>query len=235
MGILSRFKDIMAANINAMLDKMEDPEKMIDQCLRNLNSDLAKVKSETASVMAQEKSCKRDLTACENEIAKMQNYAIKALEAGNEEDAKKFLAEKAKLTAKLAGLQDNYTVAAENAQKMRDMHTKLTQDIEELQARRDTIKSKLAVANAQEKINKMTSDVSGANDSIASFERLEQMANKKLDKAQAEAELNAKKPGSTIRDLTAKYEQNPDVDKELEALKASLGMTTMASDPTPAE
>ena len=172
MGILSRFKDIMAANINAMLDKMEDPEKMIDQCLRNLNSDLAKVKSETAGVMAQEKSCKRDLTACESEIAKMQNYAIKALEAGNEEDAKKFLAEKAKLTAKLAGLQDNYTVASENAQKMRDMHAKLTHDIEELESRREMIKSKIAVANAQEKINKMTADVSGANNSIASFERL---------------------------------------------------------------
>ena len=233
MGILARFKDIMASNINAMLDKMEDPEKMIDQCLRNLNSDLAKVKSETAGIMAQEKACKRDLTACESEIAKMQNYAVKALEAGNEDDARKFLAEKAKLTAKLAGLQDNYTVASENAQKMRDMHTKLTHDIEELESRRDMIKSKIAVANAQEKINKMTSNVTGANDSIASFERLEAMANRKLDKAQAEAELNAQRPGSSIRDLTAKYESNPDVDKELEALKASLGMGAAA--PTSAE
>ena len=137
------------------------------------------------------------------------------------------------MTAKLAGLQDNYTVAADNAQKMRDMHAKLTHDIEELESRRETIKSKIAVANAQEKINKMTADVSGANNSIASFERLEKLANKKLDKAQAEAELNAQRPGSTIRDLTAKYEQSPDVDKELEALKASLGMTTAA--PTTAE
>ncbi len=228
MGILSRFKDIMSANINAMLDKMEDPEKMIDQCLRNLNSDLAKVKSETASIMAQEKACKRELTDCENEVAKMQNYAIKALEAGNEEDARKFLSEKAKLSAKLVGLQENYTVAADNAQKMRDMHSKLTHDIEELESRREMIKSKIAVANAQEKINKMTSDVSGANNSIASFERLEALANKKLDKAQAVAELNAQKPGSTIRDLTAKYEGGADVDSELEALKASLGMTTPA-------
>lgn len=54
MGILTRFKDIMSANINALLDKAEDPEKMIDQCLRNLNSDLGKVKAETATVMAEE-------------------------------------------------------------------------------------------------------------------------------------------------------------------------------------
>ena len=49
MGILTRFKDIMSSNINALLDRAEDPEKMIDQYLRNLNSDLGKVKSETAS------------------------------------------------------------------------------------------------------------------------------------------------------------------------------------------
>ncbi len=47
MGILTRFKDIMSSNINTLLDKAEDPEKMIDQCLRNLNNDLGKVKSET--------------------------------------------------------------------------------------------------------------------------------------------------------------------------------------------
>ena len=51
MGILTRFKDIMSANINALLDKCEDPEKMIDQYMRNLESDLGKVKAETASVM----------------------------------------------------------------------------------------------------------------------------------------------------------------------------------------
>ena len=53
MGIMTRFKDIMTANVNALLDKAEDPEKMIDQYLRNLESDFAKVKAETASIMAE--------------------------------------------------------------------------------------------------------------------------------------------------------------------------------------
>ena len=59
MGILARFKDIMSSNINALLDKMEDPEKMIDQILRNLQSDLGEVKAETAGVMAEEARAKR--------------------------------------------------------------------------------------------------------------------------------------------------------------------------------
>ena len=71
MGILKRFKDIMSSNINALLDKAEDPEKMIDQYLRDLQEDLRKVKSETATVMAEEQRCKRQLDECDAEIAKM--------------------------------------------------------------------------------------------------------------------------------------------------------------------
>ena len=55
MSILSRFKDIMSSNVNALLDKMEDPAKMVDQILRNLKDDLQEVKDETAGVMAEEK------------------------------------------------------------------------------------------------------------------------------------------------------------------------------------
>jgi phage shock protein A len=226
MGILSRFKDIMSANINALLDKVEDPEKMIDQCLRNMNDDLVKVKQETASVMAQEKACKRQVDECQAGIDKMQSYAVKALTAGNEDDARRFLAEKNRLTAKLTDLQANYAIAHDNSQKMRDMHDKLTSDIKELEFRKETIKGKIAVAKAQERINEMTSSVTSANNSIASFERYEQLANKRLDKAQAVAELNASNPTNSIKDLTAKYVNDPNVDAELEALKASLGMST---------
>lgn len=62
MSIIGRFKDIMSANINALLDKAENPEKMVDQYLRNMNSDLAKVKAETAAVMAEEQRAKKRTT-----------------------------------------------------------------------------------------------------------------------------------------------------------------------------
>ena len=69
-GILNRFKDIMSSNINALLDKVEDPNKMIDQYLRNLESDLGKVKAETAAVMAEETRAKRELNECNESIDK---------------------------------------------------------------------------------------------------------------------------------------------------------------------
>ena len=107
MGILNRFKEIMSSNINALLDKAEDPEKMIDQILRNLNSDLGKVKAETASIMAEEQRAKRELGECQEDIKKMENYAVKALEAGNEDDARKFLERKADLKDKEKGLAED--------------------------------------------------------------------------------------------------------------------------------
>lgn len=222
MGILSRFKDIMTSNINALLDKAEDPEKMIDQCLRNLNSDLGKVKSETAAIMAEEQRAKRTLDECTEEIERMQKFAIKALEAGNEDDARKFLEHKASLVSKQAGLMEAYELARNNADNMRKMHDKLVADIAELEARKDMIKGKLAVAKTQERINKMTSSVASANNSISSFEKYEEMANKALDKANAMAELNRSSGKQSIEDLTKKYSSDISVDDELAALKASL-------------
>lgn len=222
MGILTRFKDIMSSNINALLDKAEDPEKMIDQCLRNLNSDLGKVKSETATIMAEEQRAKRALDECNEEINKMQAYAVKALEADNESDARKFLEQKASLSAKLPGLQEAYNLAHSNAIHMREMHDKLVNDINELESRKDMIKGKLAVAKTQERINRMSDSVVSANNSIASFKKYEEMADKALDKANAMAELNRSSSEQTIEDLAAKYDTNSSVEDELAALKASL-------------
>ena len=70
MGILERFTDIIKANINDLLDKAEDPAKMIDQYLRDMTEDLAEVKRETANVMAEESRAKRMLDDNAKEIEK---------------------------------------------------------------------------------------------------------------------------------------------------------------------
>ena len=84
---------------------------------------------------------------------------------------------------------------------MRQMHDKLVEDISELEARKDMIKGKLAVAKTQERINKMGSSVASANNSIASFQKYEDMADKALDKANAMAELNRSSKDSPLRIL----------------------------------
>lgn len=226
MGIIERFKDIMSANINALLDKAEDPEKMIDQYLRNLESDLGKVKAETASVIAEESRAKRALDECNENIAKMQTYAEKAITAGNDDDARKFLAQKKVYTEQQVSLQTTYTVAAENAAKMRNMHDKLVEDISELNAKKDAIKAKMAAAKTQQRINKIGASAVGVANDMSAFERMEAKADKMLDEANAMAELNRTASEASIDDLANKYD-NPQndssIDDELAALKAQLG------------
>lgn len=220
MGILTRFKDIMSANINALLDKCEDPEKMIDQYMRNLESDLGKVKAETASVMAEETRCKRELDECTADVAKYQSYAEKALKAGNEADARTFLEKKQQLVSKQATLQQTYNIAADNAAKMRQMHDKLCKDIQSLEARRDA-------AKAQERINKVGSSVNSVGTSMDAFGKMEAKANKMLDEANAMAELNQTQLEADVDSLAAKYDAEPAntaVDDELAALKAQMGL-----------
>ena len=191
MGVIQRFKDIMAANVNALLDKAEDPEKMIDQYCRDMQKELGNVKAETAAVMAQEARARRELDECIQETAKMQSYAEKAVMAGNDDDARQFLMKKKSLTEKQASLQQAYDLAASNAQKMKQMHDKLVSDISQLNAKRDAIKAKVAVAKAQQKVNQMGSSLNGANDAMSAFGRMEEKANRMLDEANAMAELNA--------------------------------------------
>lgn len=222
MGILSRFTDIMKANINELLDRCEDPSKMIDQTLRDLNEDLAKVKKETASVMADEKRAKRELDECDAEIKKYEDLAKKAITAGNDGDAKKFIEKKQMLESNRVGLNEAYTVTHSNAEKMTQMYNKLVSDIEILEGRRNVIKAKVSTAKAQERMNKMTNGMN-TSASMKAFERMEAKADKMLDSAMAEAELNSKGTKS-FDDLEKKYTSgSASVDEELARLKAELG------------
>ena len=227
MGIITRFKDIMAANFNALLEKVEDPEKMIDQYLRNLEEDLGEVKKETASVMADEKSAKRKWDECTAEIAKMGEYARKAVVSGNDEEAKAFLRKKADLTEQQAVLQGQYDLACSNSQKMRQMHDKLETDIASLKTRRETLKAKVKLAETQQKLNQLGSGIESAGNNMAAFEKMEEKVNKMLDEADAMAQLNEAGASDDIESLTQKYDADSkasEVDDELAALKAEMGL-----------
>ena len=225
MGILNRFSDIISSNINALLDKVEDPAKMIDQYLRNAMDDLAEVKKETAAVMAEENRCKRLLDAVQADVTKYTDLAKKALTAGNEEDARAFIAKKQECETNAASAAKTYEVAHANANKLRELHNKLSADIAELQARRNNVKATIAVAKTQDRVNKATEVFNGARGSVSAFERMEDKANAMLDQANAMAELNAE-PADPTEELVKKYSAGSvaSVDDELAALKASLGM-----------
>lgn len=225
-SILSRFNDIISSNINALLDKCEDPEKMIDQYLRKATENLGKVKDETAGVMAEEQRCKRLLDDAQAEVDKYDGLARKALQAGNEGDARVFLTKKQAGEAALAKAKSNYEVAASNSAKMQQMHDHLVNEINDLKARRNNIKATMAVARTQERVNEASAAFDGANGAIAGFTRMEEKAQQMLDASAAKAALNAK-PSDPAAELAAKYEGGGEVSVEdaLAKMKAEMGLS----------
>lgn len=225
MSILNRFTDIISANINSLIDRMEDPEKMIDQYLRDMMSDLAEVKSSTASVMAEEKRAKREVDQNDAEVQKYEELAKKALTAGNDDDARIFLSKKQEIESVGAGLATAYASAHENAVKMRQMHDKLASDIEQLRQRRAMIKGKMSVAKTQEKINEVSQNVSKSQSALGNFKRMEDKASRMLDEANAMSELNAE-PIDSAKKLEEKYatQTSAAVEDELTRMKQSMGL-----------
>lgn len=226
MGILDRFTTIIKANINDLLDKAEDPAKMVDQYLIELTDSLAEVKRETAGVMAEEARAKRLVDDNVAQVTRMESLARKALTAGNEDDARAFLAKKQQFDTKGAELQKAYEAAHANATKMRQMHDKLVSDIEGLKSRRDTIKAKVAVAKTQEKVAGFTSQSDRAESALEAFNRMEEKADRMLDTADAMSELNEQPVDATVG-LEAKYASAADgaaVDDELARLKRDMGL-----------
>ena len=226
MSILARFKDIVSSNINSLLDRAEDPAKMVDQYLRNMHKDLASVKNETAGVMAEESRTKRLVDENNREVAKFTDLAKKALMSGNEEDARVFLTKKQELETVGAALQTSAALAHENAVKMRQMHDKLVKDINSLNARRQSIKAKVAVAKTQERMNKIGSSSGRVEGAMGAFERMEEKANRQLDMATARAELDSA-PFDEALALEEKYRGvniDSSVCDEMAQLKAQLGI-----------
>lgn len=224
MGILERAKNILSANVNALLDKAEDPEKMADQYLREYREDLAEVKKDTASVMAAAEKARRDLEEAKEEAAKYRNAAKNALASGNEADAKTLLARAQSCDADVAELEPVYAQAKQNAENMKAMYQKLVSDIETLERRKDLIKSKAAQAKAQERINQTSKVSDRMSGTMSAFGRMEEKASRMLDEANANASLDA--AFTTEQDLMEKYSGGGDasVDAEIEAMKKELGL-----------
>jgi len=232
MGILSRFKDIMSANLNSLLDNAEgkNADKLLENYVRQAKEDLETVKAETAGVMADETGAKRKVDEIDAQIAKMDKYAAQAVQAGNDDDARKFLAEKASLKTQKADADKVYQAAKANADRMRALTDKLMDDINSADSKLAELKSKLAVAKQTEHMNQMADKIGHMTGSTAidtNYDRLEDAVQKRIDQADAMAKLNDQIGDSDVDDLMDKYdstgEGNPDVDDELAALKAKLG------------
>lgn len=232
MGILSRFGDIMRANINDLLTGAENKnaEKLLNQYLRDAREDYAQVRNETASVMAEEAAAKRRLDELNDQMARYERYAQAAVQAGNDADALKFLEAKGQLQPKKTDAEAAYAQAQANSERMRQMTQKLLTDIQEAESKIGELKAKLRIAESKEKMQQLTEKIGG--NALGNFDSLAGSIQKRIDAADAKEALDAELAGDReLDDLEKKYantDGGPSAQSELEVLKARMGMTPAA-------
>lgn len=216
MGIISRFRTIMASNVNAWVDQAKEPAKAIEGYMQEVNRDLGQVRAETAAVVAEEQRARRALDECETEVRKLQTYAERSIQNGEEDAARRFLEKKAALAGKLAQHQATYNAAVSKATAMKQIEDKLVLDVNQLTERHNQLKERIAATREQERINAQGSAVSG-NAGRRSLADLEEKVNNAYNEAMAIAELRADPRDDLEEELAALDRQAAERDPKAEA------------------
>ncbi|MCM8534583.1 MAG: PspA/IM30 family protein [Lentisphaeraceae bacterium] len=230
MGIFKRLKDMITANLNDMLDKIEEPEHAIDQMIKEMEESILELRKQTASSIASSKINTKKLDETKLEVKKWQKNAELAIVDGQDELAKKALLKKNELEAVV--LQHETQLAEEEAliERMKsDLH-KVEDKVQEARRKREVLLMKKRAADSKKKMlessEKAQAAFDGSSSSIIngfdSFSKYEEKIERELAELEAREEL---KPGKQYTSLEAQFEHlqgNDDVDDELAALKKKL-------------
>ena len=212
MGVFSRFMDIINANINALLDKAEDPEKMLKLMMQEMEDTLIELKSNCAARMASKIRLEKKLAEQKALIDRWQGRAQMAVGRGRDDLAREALLEKRKAAEALARIQDDIKSYEEVIEESR-------KEIDQLEVKLSQARSKLRVLQEKAKAAREAAAVDSqmGRDGSRHFDDLEEM----VDRMEAERELNKPRPSSD--EVFRSMEEKEAIDRELEELKKEVG------------
>jgi phage shock protein A len=217
MGIFGKFVDIIKSNINDMIDKAEDPAKMVKLMIIEMEEAATKATSSVAGAMANEKNLQRKEEQAKAEALSWQEKAAKALKAGREDLAKEALAKKVNYDNQAKQFEQMRLQSEKTTQQLRQQLDAIKQKLEEARMREATLIARSESAKAQKEFAKNMGNMN--NSAFAKFDKMEE----KIMKQEAEAEALGELTGANLKeDEFAKLEKNTQVDDELAKLKQQL-------------
>jgi phage shock protein A len=223
MGIFSRLAQLIKSNLNDLISHSEDPEKMLNQLVLEMNSQLNEAKKQVASSIADEKRLAKQLEQEQAKGAEWEQRAMMALKNGNEELAKEALARKREHEGLATTYQDQWTKQKTAVENLKRTLRALNDKIEEAKRKKNVLIARKKRAEAQRAIQET---MSGLQDTSA-FETFDKMA-EKIDRLEAEAEAGAELAeeytGDVLASKFAQLEKAHGTDDDLIALKRKMGM-----------
>jgi phage shock protein A len=231
MGIFTKLSTVIKSNINDLISRAENPEKMLNQIILDMREQLSKAKREVAAAIADERKLKAQIEAEAKQARDWQHRAMLAVKEGRDDLAKQALLRQQEHTERAQVLQGTWEAQAGETEKLKGSLRQLNDKIEEAKRKRNLLVAKQKRAQAQRRIHET---MSGFSDTSA-FEAFNRMADKIEEEERqsvAHAEVDAELGGDTLEHEFVRLEAGPGgagVEDQLLALKADMGLIAAPS------
>jgi phage shock protein A len=217
MGLFSRFTDIINANLNSMLDKAEDPEKMIRLIIQEMEETLVEVRSTAAKHIAEKKTVLRQVSVLESSIRNWQIKAVFALEKGRDDLAKMALTEKQKCNAQLAEVQKELVQLEECLSNIQGDSQRLQDKLSDAKRRQEAYVLRQKSAEVRLKVREKAA-IYNIDEAISKFERYQE----KIDRVEAEVEAYDMTQNQDLESQFRSLEDDENLEQEFAELKKKV-------------
>lgn len=214
MGIFSRLKTVISSNVNDLINKAENPEKMLNQLIIDMNEQLIESKKSVAMAIADEKKLERETKNQQNLAQEWEKKAMLAVRAGKDDLAKEALLRKQEHEANYLEFSKQWEAQKASVDKLKESLRELQSKIEEAQRKKNLLIARAKRAEAQQKIQSTISSVAGNRSAFEAFDRMAQ----KVDQMEASAEA-----AKELEDLS----EGADLEKRFKELEKSDGSADM--------
>jgi phage shock protein A len=214
VGLLDRVSTLVRANLNDLLDRAEDPEKVIKQLLIDMNNQLIQVKTQVAAAIADERRLQARYQEAQHNADDWQRKAELAIDKGEDDLAKQALQRRNTYAQTSTGLEEQWQAQSAQVQTLKDGLRQLQNKIEEAEAKKELLIARSRSAKAQEQMHRTLGSIQSVG-GLSQFERMERRVEEQEARAQAYTDLST----DTLDQKFAALETESEVDRQLRELK----------------
>jgi phage shock protein A len=223
MGIFDRLRTVISSNVNDLINKAENPEKMLNQLLLEMNEQMVESKKAVAMAIADEKKLERETIENKTQASEWERKAVIAVKAGRDDLAKEALVRKQEFEGYHTQLSTQWQAQKASVEKLKDSLRQLQTKIDEASRKKNILIARAKRAEAQDKINKTMSSMSGNKSAFDTFERMAKKVDELEARTEAHAELEEATSGASLEKQFAELESSgAGADLLLAELKAKM-------------